>query len=134
MATQYSIITGPVSNIFPYLVTLVDSSGARVILPVSICNINNNPTDQMNYFGLVTQGPASSRYYRVTSPGTNYIILISQKYPYIGLSTFNIAGSNASPTNPIRFKSWNGFVYDTADIKITDRTSRTLTYDLFNWF
>jgi hypothetical protein len=131
--TSYSFTGYPNTNIFPYIVSVaaVTSAGYSKYsppFPVSIFNINNDAHDLNNYPGSFGIGPTSYFYFRATSPGTNYIILISEKRPVTNDTVFYMQGSNASTLQPIRFKTWDYGAYSTPDIKITDVAPHVFTY------
>lgn len=123
------------TNNFPYIlkVAAIDTSGAYTFsdpYPVTIRNINGDPTDLGNFYGTFGQGPTSQAYYRLTTPNVkNYVILnIGPNDPPLQNTIFKIQGSNASPTSPIRFRYWNSPNYITSTAIVSDTGPHRLDY------
>ena len=118
-------ITQTKTNNFPYILCI---DGVQT--PISVRNINSDPTDLANFYGISGEG-VSSAYYRATVPGKINYIILSTKQIFAG--DFNIKGSNASPTTPISFIYYTGLSFLGVSIKITDSGPHILQFSSGLW-
>lgn len=111
---------------FPYILCI---DGIQT--PISIRNINSDPTDLANFYGISGEGVTSTAYYRATVPGKINYIILSVNQLFAG--DFNISGSNASPTTPISFIYNTGLSFLGVSIKITDSGPHSLQFSSGSW-